>query len=147
MSGFRGAIASFAITSLSILSSITAYANPTPSPSASATHAPRPHPISTHSKAPLTQSQRDAIAEANMAFASTRANALAGFARAVADAQAIRDQAILAGGKDKSAIKTAKENFRDFYKTISDAYKTTLMTAKLTRLKALAAAHAPADTK
>lgn len=144
MSAKKSVIASIAIASLSIFSPIAIYASP--SPTASATPSVHPHPTGIASRPALTEAQEDVIAAANTAYALAKANAREGFDRAMADAKAIRDQAIAAAGKNKSEIKVAQRNFHDFYKTISNAYKVALTAAKLTRQSALAAAHVPAGT-
>ncbi|HEX7405658.1 MAG TPA: hypothetical protein VF307_07025 [Candidatus Nanopelagicaceae bacterium] len=138
----RIAYVSIAVASLSILCPIVAQA--TPSPTAIPTQ--RSHPRST-GLGNLTKPQKEALSAANAAFALARSNAREGFDRAVADAKAIRDQAIVDAGKDKSAIKSASENFQDFYKSISHAYKIALANAQSARKSALAAVHIPLTTK
>lgn len=116
---------------LTLLSPAVSFANSTPTPSPSA----------------LTQVQKAAIAAANTAFASAKVSAQEGFDRAIADAKALRDQAITDAGTDKAAIKIAQKNFRDFKKTIALALQSALKAAKLARQNALAAAHVRTSTK
>ena len=80
-------------------------------------------------------------------FAAAKVNARDGFDRAVADAKAIRDQTIANAGVDKLAINSARENYQDFYKSISHAYKIALANAHAVRKNALAAGHLPPTTK
>lgn len=95
----------------------------------------------------LTQTQRNLIATADANFAAAKVSARDGFDRAVADAKAIRDQAIANAGVDKLAINSARENFQDFYKSISHAYKIALANARAVRRNALAVVHLPPTTK
>lgn len=90
---------------------------------------PSPTPSLT-SKHVLTQVQKDAISAARAKFAAEKVDVQNGFDRALADAQAIRDQAILAAGTDKSAISAAKKTYRLSYRTILSAYKGDLSKAK-----------------
>lgn len=102
-----------------------------------------PSPQHTFAVAPspksLTSSQTESIEAARVAFAVARKNALNGLDRAIADAQAIRDQAISSAGKDMSAIRTAKKNYRNSYLLIENAYRSDLKSAKSTLVRALAA--------
>jgi len=88
----------------------------------------------------LTQVQKAAVAAARLVFNAAQTDAKNGFSRAIADAQAIRDQAIASAGSDKSAIKLARTNYRDSYRTILGAYRADMKVAKLNFLNALAAA-------
>ena len=131
-----------ALTLVAVMSAAptTVFATPTPSPQSP--QSPQPSPSSTHPKQVLTQAQKDVISAARSAFAAAKANAQNGFARAIADAQAIRDQAIGAAGTSPNAIRAAKKDFRDSYKTIFRAYTTNLNNAKLIFQRALAALNA-----
>jgi hypothetical protein len=133
---------SIVIFALSILWPMTSQAalSPTPSPTVQSL------PLGISARTALTKLQKIALAAANATFALARANARAGFDRAVADAIAVRDQAIADAGKDKIVIKSARENYQDFYKSISHAYKIALIEATNTRKSALAAAHIPPRT-
>lgn len=123
----KSAVASVALVFACLISPNTAYASSSPTPT-------------------TTQIQKDAIATAKAAYAMAKTNARDGFDRAIADAQAIRDQAILAAGKNKTAIRIAKQNFRDFNKVIIRAYKAALKTAKANFQNALLALNEPANT-
>lgn len=123
----KSAVASVALVFACLISPNTAYASSSPTP-------------------PTTQIQKDTIATAKAAYAMAKTNARDGFDRAIADAQAIRDQAILAAGKNKTAIRIAKQNFRDFNKVIIRAYKAALKTAKANFQNALSASNEPANT-
>jgi len=112
----------------------TAFAADTPSPQSS--------PSATHSKQTLIQAQKDAISAARAVFAAAKSSAQNGFDRALADAKAIRDQAIAAAGTDLNAVRAAKRSYRDSYKMILHAYKSDLDAAKLVLKNALAAARA-----
>ena len=112
----------------------------TPAPSAkSSPDARAPKPV-------LTQVQNAAVAAARLVFNAAQMEAKNGFSRAIADAQAIRDQAIAVAGNDKSAIKLARTDYRDFYRTILGAYRADLKVAKLNFLNALAAAKVSSKT-
>ena len=111
---------------------------PTPANSAPS---PKPGPYV------MTQIQKNVVSVADANFAAAKVNARDGFDRAVADAKAIHDQAIANAGADKSAIKIAQKNFRDFKRIIAIDYQSAIKAAKLTRLRAFAAAHVPATTK
>lgn len=155
MSAKRISTALTAAVVLTLLSPAASFANSTPTPLPSSTVSPtpiatqskHPRPAISHSPSALTQAQKDAIAAANAAFASAKVSAQEGFDRAIADAKALRDQAITDAGTDKAAIKIAQKNFRDFNKTIALALQSALKAAKLARQNALAAAHVPASTK
>jgi len=95
----------------------------------------------------LTQTQRNVIATVDANFAAAKLSAWDGFERAVADAKAIRDQAITSAGTDKLAMNSARESFQDFYKSISHAYKIALANAREVRRIALAVVHLPPTTK
>jgi hypothetical protein len=105
---------------------------------------PTPHPTSTiaHTKHTLTQQQKDAIAGAQAAYASAKSDAFNGFDRALADAKAVRDQAILVAGNDHLAIRAANKTYKDSYKTILQVYKSDLRNAKVKLLNAIAKAKA-----
>jgi len=109
---------------------------------ATETPSPQSSPSATHTKQMSTQTQKDAISAARSVFAAARANAQIGFDRALADAQAIRDQAIAAAGTDANAIRAAKKDYRQSYKTIYRAYSTNLNNAKSILRSALASATA-----
>jgi hypothetical protein len=127
----KSTIAGIAIVSLAILSPTAGYATPSPIPSS---------PV-------LTHAQKIIVSAADVNFAAAKASAQDGFDRAAADAKAIRDQAITDAGKNKSAIKIAQKNFRDFKRIIASDYQSAIKAAKLTRLRAFAAAHVPEATK
>jgi hypothetical protein len=95
----------------------------------------------TPTKQVLTPAQREAIALARSNFAAAKANAQDGFDRAIADAKALRDQAILEAGSDKTAIAAAKKAYRDSYRTIVIAYRTDMKNAKAELRSALAKAY------
>lgn len=107
---------------------------------AAGTPSPQPNSSANPAKQTLTQAQKAAIAAARSAFALAKSNAQNGFDRALADAQAIRDQAIMAAGNDQNAIRIAKKNYRDSYKIILHAYRADLNTAKSILQNALASA-------
>jgi hypothetical protein len=138
----------------SILTPITSFASSTPIPSSTVSLTPtpsvtpsrHPRPAVSHSPSGLTQTQKDAVAAANAAFAAAKVSEQEGFDLAAADAKAILDQAITDAGTDKTAIKTAQKNFRDFKKTIASALQNAFKVAKLVRQNALAAAHVPLGT-
>lgn len=119
----------------------TAYAAGTVTPS------PQSTLISKPAKQVLTQAQKEAIAAARSAFAAAKTDAQNGFGRALADAQAIRDQSILAAGKDKTALAAARKSYRDSYQIIMNAYKTNMKNAKAAFQAALAAAYSMRSTK
>lgn len=110
----------------------TVFAADTPSPQSS--------PSGTHTRQILTQAQKEAIAAARSAFAAAKSNAQNGFDRALADAQAVRDQAIATAGTDANAIRAAKKDYRDSYKIIYRAYSTNLNNARSILQSALASA-------
>jgi len=144
--GTKGiAIASVAITLLCILFPTLSSASPTPTPSPS--HIKHSHATASPFSSVLTQAQKDVLSLADTNFALEAARAQAGFDRAVADAKAIRDQAITEAGNSKSAIRVAQQNFQDFKKTIANAYQSDLRASRMARQSALAAAHIPARTK
>jgi hypothetical protein len=99
-----------------------------------------PQPSST--KQSLTQVQRKAISAARLNYAMAKSDALNGFDRALADAKAIQDQAIVIAGSDQVAVRIEKKNYKQSYKTILHAYKADLNLAKVTLLNAIAAAKA-----
>lgn len=106
------------------------------------TTSPKPSTNATHTKQLLTDAQKAAILDANSIFAAAKVNAQNGFDRAIADAQAVRDQAISIAGTNAAAIRAAKQDFREFYKNIYDAYKTALSNARSVRDASLAAVKA-----
>lgn len=106
---------------------------------ASVTSSPQPSSPATPLAHSLTPAQRDSIAAARAAFAVAKKNALDGFDRAVADAQAVRDQAISAAGTDQRSVRLAKKIYRDSYRTILNAYKSDLKDAKSKFAKAIVA--------
>jgi hypothetical protein len=103
----------------------------------------QPSPSPRHAKQVLTQAQRDAILDARSVFATAKMNALNGFDRALADAQAVRDQAIAAAGTNAVEIRAAKKNYSYSYKIILRAYKSDLDRAKSALKNALTLARAP----
>ena len=116
---------------LVFLSPAAALAANTPSPQHTFDVAPKPKS--------LTPSQKASIEAARTAFAVVRKNAVYGLDRAIADARAIRDQAISAARNNMSAIRTAKKNYRISYRMIENAYRSDLKSAKSTLVRALAA--------
>ena len=132
----RSMYAAFLSAVLLVSSSATVIAADTATPSA------QPSLMAKSVKHVLTQAQKDAIAAARAAFATEKTDAQNGFNRALADARAIRDQAILAAGTDKNAIAIARKAFRDSYRIIMNAYKSDIENAKSSVLKALANAKA-----
>lgn len=112
----------------------TGFAADTQSPKPSSTTRPL-HPV-------LTQMQKDAIVAARAAFVRANSNAQNGFDRAIADAQAIRNQAIASAGNHSNSIRVAKKNYDDFYKIILHAYKSDLNAAKFVLKNALASVRA-----
>jgi len=112
----------------------SAYAADTATPSAHPSSSPKAE------KQLLTQAQKDALAAARSTFSAAKVNAQNGFDRALADAQAIRDQAIAAAGSDQNAIHAARKSFKESYKIILDAYRFDLKNAKANFLSALNAA-------
>jgi len=127
----RGTNAMLISLALVMVFPATAFATETPSSRPSSSVAP-----SVHS---LTQAQKDSVAAARAAFVIAKKDALEGFDRAIADAQAIRDQAIVVAGSEQSSIRLAKKNYRASYGTILNAYRSDLKSAKLNFAKALAA--------
>lgn len=127
-------IASVTAISIAVILAIpaTAMAVETASPRASA--------INVSSAKPLTQQQKDAIAEARVAFTIAKKNAMQGFDRAVADAQAIRDQAITEAGTNQVALRVAKKDYLQSYNVILRAYKIDLADARGILTKAIAGA-------
>jgi hypothetical protein len=111
---------------------VTVFAADLPSPQSS--------PSAKQSKQILTQAQKDAISAARAVFAASKVSAQDGFARAVADAKAIRDQAIAEAGNDLKAARAAKKNYGNSYWTINRAYMTHLKNAKLVLHRAIASA-------
>ena len=73
---------------------------------------------------------------------TAKLDALGGFDRALADARAIRDQAIVAARSNQIDIRVANKNYEQFYKTILHAYNTALTNAKATLLSSMATAKA-----
>ncbi len=134
---FRVALLSGA---LAISSTATVFAVDTPSPTASPAATPQVSAKSKPVKQVLTQAQKDAIAAAKLAYSNAKTNAQDGFTRALADAQAIRDQALASAGTDKKAQGAARKAFRDFVVVIQTAYKAALLDAKTIFQAALAAA-------
>ena len=126
---------------LAISSTATALAVDTSSPTATPT--PQISAKSKPVKQGPTQAQKDAIAAARLAYAKAyakaNANAQNGFDRAIADAQAIRDQAILAAGTDKNAPSTARKDYRTSYWAILNIYGADLKNAKTIFQNAIAA--------
>jgi hypothetical protein len=127
-----------ALLSLSMMASSTSgFAADTPSP-----NSPKPTSSAKTAKPVLTQVQIEAMVAARAAFALAKSNAQNGFDRALADAQAIRDQAIASAGKDEKSIQIAKKNYHDSYKIIMRAYKSDVNAAKSVLKNALAAVRA-----
>lgn len=112
----------FFLIAIFMASPAASFATDTPSPQSS--------PSLTHTKQGLTQAQKDAISTARSIFAAAKMNAQNGFDRALADAQAVRDQAITVAGTNAVEIRAAKKNYMYSYKIILRAYKSDLDTAK-----------------
>lgn len=129
----KAVIASFMVA-LFIAAPSTSFATDTVSPQSS--HS------STSTKQSLTNAQKTAILDANSIFAAAKINAQDGFDRALADAQAVRDQAIATAGTNAVDIRAAKKNFRESYKIIYRAYTAALNNAKAIRQASIAAAKA-----
>lgn len=106
------------------------------------TASPQPSPSLIHAKARLTQAQKDAISAARSIFAAAQLNAQNGIGRALADAQAVRDQAISVAGTNLVAIRAAKKDFKESYRIIYRAYTTALNNAKSVLQSAIATAKA-----
>lgn len=144
--GIQIALISLALA-LSSTATVFAVDTPTPTPTATLTPSPSPSPQLTAKAKPakqiLTQAQKDAIAAAHLAFSNAKINAQNGFDRAIADAQAIRDQAIAAAGKDKNALSAAGKDYRTSYRAILNAYKADLKNAKSVFQAAIAALKLP----
>lgn len=104
--------------------------------------APQPSYSATSTKQSLTNAQKAAILDANSIFAAAKLNAQNGFDRALADAQAVRDQAIATVGTNAVDIRAAEKNFRESYKIIYRAYTAALNNAKSIRQASIAAAQA-----
>ena len=115
---------------LALSSTATVFAVDTPPPTSPSAPSPQVSAKSKPVKHLLTQAQKEAIADARLAFAKAKANAQDGFDRAVADAQAIRDQAIVAAGTDKNALSAARKDYRNSYLTILNAFKISLKNAR-----------------
>lgn len=98
---------------------------------AAVTQSPKPSTTTRPLHSGLTQKQKEAIIAARAAFALAKSNAQNGFDRAIADAQAIRDQAISNAGNNANSIRVAKKSYNDSYKIILRAYKSDLNAAKL----------------
>lgn len=105
---------------------------------ATAVQTPSPRP--TTSAKQFTQPQKEAIAAARAAFADAKNNAMQGFDRAVADAQAIREQAIADAGTNQIAIRLAKKEYGQSYQVILRALKADLAVDRSILAKAIAAA-------
>lgn len=114
---------------------------------AAETATPSPTTMATPAKQVLTQAQKVAIVAARSAFSVAQANAQNGFDRALADAKALRDQSILAAGKNKTALAAARKSYRDSYRTIMNAYKIDMKNAKNALRSALAAAYSMHATR
>jgi hypothetical protein len=128
MMGKRSVIA-VSLVALMSFAPTSAFATDAPSPQAS--------PSASHLKQILTQTQKVAIVAARVAFSLARSNAQNGFDRAIADAKAIRDQAIASAGTDANSIRLAKKNYNDSYKIILRAYKSDLNAARTVLKNAL----------
>jgi hypothetical protein len=123
------------LVAIFIAAPTTSFAIDTPSPQSS--------PSPTHTKQVLTQAQKNAISTARSIFAAAKLNAQNGFDRALADAQAVRDQAIAAAGTNAVEIRAAKKNYSYSYKIILRAYKSDLDRAKSALKNALTLVRAP----
>lgn len=110
---------------------------------AAVTQSPKPTTTTRPGHSGLTQIQKEAISTARAAFALAKSNAQNGFDRAIADAQAIREQAVANAGKDANASRIAKKSYNDSYKMILRAYTSDLNLAKLALKVALASVGAP----
>ena len=106
------------------------------------TQSPKPSATAKPLHSVLTQSQKEAIVAAWAAFALAKSNAHNGLDRAIADAQAILDQAIASAKNDSNSIRAAKKDYKDSYKVILHAYNLDLNSAKIVLKKALASARA-----
>lgn len=106
------------------------------------TASPQPSQSASSSRQSLTNAQKAAILDANSIFAAAKLNAQNGFDRALADAQAVRDQAIAAAGTNAVDIGAAKKDFRESYKIIYRAYTAALNNAKSIWQASIAAAKA-----
>lgn len=104
------------------------------------TASPHPSPSAMHTKPTLTQAQKDAISAARSIFAAALLNAQNGLGRALADAQAVLDQAISVAGTNTVAIRAAKKDFKESYRIIYRAYTTALNNAKSILQSAIATA-------
>lgn len=104
------------------------------------TQSATPSPTAKASHPALTQKQTEEIADARAAFALAKTNAQDGFSRAIADAQAIRDQAIASAGKNANSIRSAKNDYRASYKVVWGAYKAAQDLAKSVLKDAIASA-------
>ena len=122
-------IISALLVAIFIAAPATSFATDTPSPQSS--------PSPRHSKQVLTQAQKDAILAARLIFAAAKTNAQNGFDRAIADGEAVRDQAIAAAGANAVEIRAAKKNYNYSYKIILRAYKSDLDAAKSVLINAL----------
>lgn len=129
----RMAIASLVVAILSA-SSAASFATETPSP--------QPSPNAMHAKQKLTTAQKAAVLDAHTIFDAAKTNAQNGFDRALADAQAIRDQAISVAGNNAVGVRAAKKDFRESYNIIYRAYVADLNNAKSILQNSIAAAMA-----
>ncbi|HUX65517.1 MAG TPA: hypothetical protein VMV42_00080 [archaeon] len=141
MSANKGVIVVFSIALVYVISPVPSFANMLPS------YSKQTHTYPRHSYPALTQTQKEVLEAADAVFALARASARNGFELALADAKAIRDQALASAGKDKIAIEAANESFRSFGTSISQDYKLALKTARAIRQNALAEAHIPITAK
>lgn len=98
---------------------------------------PKSSPSPRHTQQVLTQSQKAAFSAARLAFAAAKENAQNGFDRALADAQAVRDQAIEVAAGNTAEIRAAKKNYNYSYKIIRRAFKSNLDAAKAVLKNAL----------
>lgn len=115
-------VISFFLVAIFISAPATSFATDTPSPQSS--------PPPKHTKQLFTRAQKDAISAARSIFAAAKINAQNGFDRALADAQAVLDQAIAAAGANAVEIRAAKKNYNYSYKIILRAYKSDIYSAK-----------------
>jgi hypothetical protein len=110
--------------------------SPSSTPSSSPSSTPKPKASPNPSASAAAAEKAAALASARDAYTLATNNALQGFDRAVADAKAIRDQALLAAGTDKTARAAAMTEYKNEYSQIYQAFTAQILAAK----QALAAA-------
>lgn len=115
---------------------VSSSSSPSAIASSSPSSTPKPKASPNPSASAAAAEKAAALASARDAYTLATNNALQGFDRAVADAKAIRDQALLAAGTDKTARAAAMAEYKNEYSQIYQAFTAQILAAK----QALAAA-------